>query len=73
MPIEGQAPELKRLSDELNREEFGQTIQEANDAGTCISCKLPALERCYSAAGKREFFISGLCEKCFDAMFEEED
>jgi hypothetical protein len=73
MPIEGQVPELKELSDSLNREAFGETIQEANDAGRCISCKLQAIERCYSEAGRKEFYISGMCERCFDDAFEEEE
>lgn len=34
--------------------------------GLCISCHKPALPRCYSEAGRREYSISGLCEKCFD-------
>jgi hypothetical protein len=73
MPIEGQAPELKKLSDTLHKEVYGQTIQEANDAKTCINCKQPALSKCHTEAGTREFYISGLCEECFDAMFEEEE
>lgn len=32
----------------------------------CLVCKLPALPRCYSDAGRREVAISGLCEPCFD-------
>lgn len=73
MPIEDQSPKLKKLSDDLSREAFGETIQEANDKGNCISCKEPALPKCYSEAGKREFYISGMCEVCFDAMWKEED
>lgn len=69
MPIEGQAPELKASSDRLNREAFGETIQEANDKGNCIVCKQPALPKCYSEVGRREFYISGICEKCFDEIF----
>jgi hypothetical protein len=41
--------------------------------GLCIQCKLPAIPRCHSDAGKREFAISGLCEICFDGMFEDEE
>jgi hypothetical protein len=39
----------------------------------CIQCKQPAIPRCHSEAGRREFAISGMCEVCFDAMFAEED
>jgi len=34
----------------------------------CIKCGRPALEHCYSEEGKREVFISGLCEECFDEI-----
>lgn len=71
MPID-QNPELRALSDELNKSAYGETIQEANDKGNCISCKQPALLRCSTEAGRREFYISGLCEICFDRMFSDE-
>lgn len=35
-------------------------------------CKQPALARCHTNAGRREFYISGMCEQCFDKMFSEE-
>lgn len=41
--------------------------------GLCISCGQPALKNCYSEAGRREYSISGLCEKCFDAAYSGED
>lgn len=71
MPIEGQSPKLKKLADDLSKAEFGQTSEQAVESGCCIECKLPALPRCYSEAGKREFRISGMCEICFDKMFED--
>jgi len=47
-------------------------VEIAKDAlsrdGMCISCREPALPKCYSEAGRREYGISGLCEKCFDAI-----
>ena len=73
MPIKDQVPELKALSDALNIEAYGETIQQANDKGNCIVCKQTAIPRCYSPEGIREFYISGMCEKCFDEAFEEED
>lgn len=73
MPIQGQCEELKNLSDALNKEAFGQTIQEANDQGTCIQCKRFALPHCSTDAGRRKFYISRMCEECFDAMFEEDE
>lgn len=73
MPLEGQAPKLKALSDSLNLEAHGETITQANQAGYCIQCKLPALARCYSDAGRREYYLSGMCEQCFDDLFKEEE
>ena len=44
-----------------------------NNEGLCISCDLPALPRCRTDAGRREYGISGLCEVCFDNLFLDED
>jgi hypothetical protein len=44
------------------------TKDEAVAKGICIDCKEPALAKCYSDAGRREYRISGLCEKCFDSI-----
>jgi hypothetical protein len=38
--------------------------------GLCIKCGLEALPRCYSIAGVQEFHISGMCEKCFDSLYD---
>jgi hypothetical protein len=39
----------------------------------CWVCDRPALEHCYSDAGRQEVFISGLCEECFDKITGAED
>lgn len=39
----------------------------------CVRCHRDALEHCYSDAGRREVYISGLCEECFDMITEEEE
>ena len=39
----------------------------------CLNCGRPALEHCYSNAGRREVFISGICEECFDTMWDDDD
>ena len=41
--------------------------------GCCINCSLPGEANCYSAAGKAEFKISGLCEHCFDDIVKNKD
>lgn len=50
---------------------FGTTREDAQAKGLCVQCKRPALPRCYSDAGRREYGISGMCEPCWDEMFAE--
>jgi len=59
---------LQQLKDNLATELYGQTTQSAQATGLCIQCHKPAMENCYSEAGRREYLISGLCEKCFDEI-----
>ena len=59
---------LNEFKEQLAKSIYGMTPKEAIEKGICIQCKKPALENCYSKAGKKEFFISGLCEKCFDEI-----
>jgi hypothetical protein len=45
---------------------YGITLREALDKNICIRCKRrPSF---YSHMGKAEYFISGLCEPCFDEI-----
>lgn len=59
------------VKDNLSKSLYGMSLTEAHKQGICIKCKTPALERCYSDAGRREYDISGLCELCFDEEFPE--
>ena len=63
-------PTPSEFANSLARDIFGMDKEEAKETGLCIDCKEPALEKCYSDAGRKEFGISGLCEVCFDKMFE---
>jgi hypothetical protein len=62
---------LEQFKEELEKEAFGTTKAESHTQGLCIQCKEPALPKCYSDAGRREYRISGVCEDCFDKMFAE--
>lgn len=62
---------LQQFKDNLSQQIFGTTKAEVKSQGLCLSCKEPALPKCYSEAGRREYSISGMCEECFDKMFEE--
>lgn len=59
---------LQDFKDKITKDLYGKTSKEAVNSGLCIQCNEPALEKCYSEAGKREFYISGLCEECFDKI-----
>ena len=65
--------QLQSLKDRLANDLFGMTKAEAVEQGICIDCKEPALPNCYSDAGVREYYISGMCEECFDNMFKEDN
>jgi len=57
--------------DKLTKDIFGMTKQEAQKDGICIRCNQKAEPKCHSAAGLREYQISGLCEECFDDICSE--
>lgn len=63
--------QLQKFKDSLAVAAFGTTKVAVQQEGLCIDCKQPALAKCYSAAGRKEYLISGMCEACFDAMFAE--
>lgn len=61
-------PTIKNIQDNLTKDLYGITIQEAFKTNICVQCRQPALENCYSQTGRNEYKISGLCEKCFDSI-----
>ena len=62
-------PATQENKDALSTAGFGMSLTEAHAKGLCLECKEPAGPKCYSEAGRREWGISGVCEKCFDEMF----
>lgn len=61
---------LQQFKDDLAFSIYGMTKAEAFTKGVCINCRKPPTFS--TEAGRKEYFISSLCEPCFDAMFEEE-
>lgn len=55
---------LKNFQSEVAKE-AGMNMDNKSK-GLCVQCGKPALENCYSEAGRREVSITGLCERCFD-------
>ncbi len=61
---------LQDFKDSMSKDLYDMTAREAIEKGICVDCKEPALAKCYSDAGRREYPISGLCETCFDRIFK---
>jgi len=60
---------LENLKDNLRNQ-----INPAPVAGHCIKCKQPFTDaNVFTAAGWRETKISGVCEKCFDTMWPDDE
>lgn len=64
---------LRFAKDALAKAVYGISLSEAIDKEICVDCRKPALPKCYSDAGRKEFYISGLCEECFDKLFAEDE
>ena len=72
---------LQQLQNNLANSLFGQTKMEAQNKCVCISCnsaiyvkyaqKAEGPGHIYSSAGENEYGITGLCEHCFDKVFDD--
>lgn len=60
---------LTTFKENLAKDLFNMTMEEALSKGICLECREQALSKCYSKAGRKEYRISGICEKCFDKIF----
>ena len=65
---------IEHLKDSLE-ESFKIRPFTRNENGDviCFQCGRVAKEHCYTEAGLREVEISGLCEECYETLFEEEE
>jgi len=75
--LEGEALEAEKK--QSAQELFGMTKKEAHIQAVCIDCKTKVRRvptddgpgAIYSSAGAAEYNITGMCEHCYDKMFEE--
>jgi hypothetical protein len=49
---------------------FKHTWAEAQNGGACVICGEDHAKNTTTVAGKREFEMSGVCEKCYDNLFK---
>lgn len=70
---------LKALQDMVSMSAYGMTKEQAHEQGICIDCKKPVRdasgefnkEMFPTEPAEKEYRISGLCDPCFDKIFEE--
>ena len=62
---------LQHFKDDLAVNIYGMTKAEAHAKGICIQCrKTPVFT---SELGPKEYQISGLCDPCWDTIFDMEE
>ena len=52
---------------------FGRTRDEAWLTGTCIRCRERVVLGALPEVDRREYGISGLCPRCWDVLFPEDE
>lgn len=60
--------------EEQIKKEFGISPKEAKEKRVCWNCRESFSDKnTFTEAGRKEAEISGLCEKCFDTLFDEDE
>ena len=62
--------EINNILDNASKECFGIPRSAAIKTDTCLACKKEATEF-RDEKSRKEFSITGLCQKCQDSVFEE--
>lgn len=65
---ETKSPAMVRALDEISLATFGRSRSVAKAGESCVSCGGRA-DKFTDECSKREFGISGLCQKCQDSIF----
>jgi len=45
--------------------------EEAVEKGLCIACGEQALPKCTTDAGRKDYYITSICEVCYDKLYPE--
>ena len=64
---------LAKFKEMLDCKTYGFSLAERQaliDTGRCFQCREEAIPKCTTSAGVSEYFISHLCEPCFDTLME---
>lgn len=70
-PEGGPRNSVRQAQNNLARDTYGQTLDEAQQEGACIRCRSPQVNPAdfRDDASHREFQISGFCQHCQDQVF----
>lgn len=64
---------LQKLKNDIANKAFGMTAIQAQEQKVCINCKREVIKgvNLFTKEGEKEYYISGMCEICFDKLFKE--
>lgn len=66
----GRSKEIKKVLDDLTEKGFGKSKTECEEQNICVFChKQVDMENFRDKISKKEYGISGLCQKCQDDTF----
>lgn len=63
--------DMQQALDSLSEGMFGLNVADARAQGICVVCRSPAVSF-RDALSEKEYGISGMCQRCQDAVFKEE-
>jgi len=63
------SPEIIKVLNDIAKDHFGTNREESIYNNTCVSCKEIA-SSFKDELSKKEYTISGLCQRCQDDVFE---
>ena len=64
------SPEIKKVLDNITKNCFGKTKTDAEAEGVCVFCHKPInMEDFKDDLSRKEYEISGICQKCQDDTF----
>jgi hypothetical protein len=66
--IEFKNIDFRQVANNLSEDLYGVSIANAVKQGVCVKCRKPPIF--FTAAGSREYTLSGMCEPCFDGIFD---
>ena len=66
----GKNPEIKKVLDNITTDMFGKSKSDAEAERVCVFCHKPIKDEDFrNEISRREYGISGICQKCQDDVF----